>query len=360
LAVLGNFKGLWAKKFGNCEILNLETPLPEPGASAHIPTGILSRLLLIRKCLSRHSQSGYSVCGRSEKPPQRRRSNLASNVLFSLQDNPMLLVRTYGESGRLVMLLHGGPGAPGDMAAVARGLSDSHRVLEPYQRGGGGGPLSVARHVDDLHEVVNFYAPESPPTLLGSSWGAMLALAYAAAHPTSVASLILVGCGTFDVVARAKLHENLAQRMNDEVREGLARAELAPDEDERLRARAEAELSLYAYDPMALPQWETVDAQGHLETWNDMLRLQAEGIYPAAFATIKVPMLMVHGAYDPAPGRLIRDGLLLYTPQLEYHEFEHCGHWPWLEKSASQEFFSLVREWLARRGTGDEAHHRFV
>jgi hypothetical protein len=36
-----------------------------------------------------------------------------------------------------------------------------------------------------------------------------------------------------------------------------------------------------------------------------MLRLQTEGIYPAAFAAIKVSVLMVHGTFDPYPGRLI-------------------------------------------------------
>jgi pimeloyl-ACP methyl ester carboxylesterase len=38
--------------------------------------------------------------------------------------------------------------------------------------------------VADLHEVIDFYAGASLPAVLGSSWGAMLALAYAAAHRT--------------------------------------------------------------------------------------------------------------------------------------------------------------------------------
>jgi pimeloyl-ACP methyl ester carboxylesterase len=263
----------------------------------------------------------------------------------------MLFVRKYGDSGPLVMVLHGGPGASGHMAPVARGLADSYRVLEPFQRGSGGEPLSVARHVEDLHELLNFYAAGSPPALLGSSWGAMLALAYAATYPTSTASLILVGCGTFDLAARAKLQETLRQRMNDEVRERLDHAAQFPNEDERLKASAEAVTPLYAYDPLAPPEDEEVDARAHHETWDDMLRLQAEGVYPAAFASIKVPVLMVHGTFDPHPGRLIRAGLESFMPQIEYHELERCGHWPWLEKS-SERFFSLVREWLGRDVTG--------
>lgn len=259
----------------------------------------------------------------------------------------MLYVREYGGSGPLVIVLHGGPGAAGHMAPVARGLADSYRVVEPFQRGSGG-RLTVATHVSDLHELVGFHAKNSRPVLLGASWGAMLALAYAATHSASTGPLILVGCGTFDLVARAELQRKIAERMNDEIRAALERAD-RPDPDERLKASAEAMLPVYSYDLLASPHEEDkVDARAHHETWDDMVRLQAQRIYPAAFAAIKVPILMVHGTVDPLPGRLILEGLRPYLPQLEYCELERCGHYPWLERAAVDPFFSLVREWLAR------------
>jgi pimeloyl-ACP methyl ester carboxylesterase len=120
------------------------------------------------------------------------------------------------------------------------------------------------------------------------------------------------------------------------------------DHDERLKASAEATMPIYSYDVPASPHEEDkVDAQAHHETWDDMMRLQAEGIYPGAFAAIKVPILMVHGTFDPHPGRLIFAGLRPYLPQLEYRELERCGHYPWLERAAADGFFALVREWLA-------------
>ena len=81
------------------------------------------------------------------------------------------------------------------MAPVAREL---HDALEPHQRRSAGEPLTVAIHVADLHDLV-----DEPPTLVGHSWGAMLALCYAAEHP--VDRLVLIGCGTFDETARAEL-----------------------------------------------------------------------------------------------------------------------------------------------------------
>lgn len=260
----------------------------------------------------------------------------------------MLFVREYGRSGPPVIVLHGGPGAPGQMAPVARGLAPTCHVIEPFQRGSGGERLTVARHVADLQEVISFYAAPSRPALLGSSWGAMLALAHAAAHPNSIGPLILVGCGTFDLVARSAMHEAIAERINDEIRARLKCADQLTDLDERLRASAEATASIYSYDPVTIPCDEhKVDARAQQETWDDMLRLQAEGIYPAAFATIKVPVLMVHGLFDPHPGRMILESLKPHLPQLEYRELDRCGHYPWLEKAATDSFFFLVRGWLS-------------
>ena len=79
------------------------------------------------------------------------------------------------------------------------------------------------------------------------------------------------------------------------------------------------------------------------------MRLQEESVYPAAFAAIDAPVLMLHGTVDPHPGRMIRASLEPHLPQLEYHEWERCGHYPWLEKAAREEFFAVLREWLTRR-----------
>ncbi len=107
-------------------------------------------------------------------------------------------VRQYGMAGPWVVLVHGGPGAGGYLAPLAQALAGSFRVLEPLQRGSSSEPLTVARHVADLDEVVNEYCGDARPAIVGHSWGAMLALAHAAAHPDSVRALVLIGCGTFD------------------------------------------------------------------------------------------------------------------------------------------------------------------
>lgn len=96
-------------------------------------------------------------------------------------------------------------------------------------------------------------------------------------------------------------------------------------------------------------EYEPFDLKAHEDTWNDMRRLQDNGIYPNAFAIIESPVLMMHGDYDPHPGKMIRNSLLPYLPQLEYHELERCGHSPWIERSTREMFFSCICEWLERQ-----------
>ena len=263
-------------------------------------------------------------------------------------DRNIVRIGTYGSSGPTVIVLHGGPGAAGYMAPVARGLADLFRVLEPWQRGSGGAPLTVARHVADLHELVEAHCGEARPALVGSSWGAMLALAYAAAHPSRAGPLVLIGCGTFDRTARGRMEAILEERMDDRLRQRMERLpEEFPDPDERLKAMGDVILPLYSYELATTDQEvKECDARAHHETWTDMVRLQEEGVYPTAFAAIDGPVLMLHGTVDPHPGQMIRASLEPHVPQLEYREWEQCGHYPWREKAVADQFHHTLRDWL--------------
>lgn len=262
-------------------------------------------------------------------------------------------VRKYGKTGPAVLVLHGGPGAPGYMAPVARRLAATapFRALEPLQRGSSPEqPLTVARHIADLHEVLQCYCGDERPTLVGHSWGAMLALAYAAEHVDRVKSLALVGCGTFDPVARHQIETTRAQRMSPEVRRRMERLAVDyPDPDKRLAMMAHLLLPVDSHELLSTGREVlTCDAQAQQETWDDMIRLQDAGVYPAAFGAIDVPVLMLHGAEDPHPGSMIRESLEPCLPQLKYRELPQCGHYPWLEKAARDEFFDVLREWLGQ------------
>lgn len=113
-------------------------------------------------------------------------------------DGHELALRTYGTPGRLpVLFLHGGPGS---------GVQASHLTLfDPAtchlvafdQRGAGQSRPARARHanttahlVADI-EVIRTHLGLDSWLIVGGSWGATLALAYAQAHPERVLGLVL-------------------------------------------------------------------------------------------------------------------------------------------------------------------------
>ncbi|NBB95208.1 MAG: alpha/beta fold hydrolase [Planctomycetes bacterium] len=261
-------------------------------------------------------------------------------------------VRSYDGSGPEVVVLHGGPAAPGSAAPLAEGLAGRFRVYEPTQRGSEPEPLTVARHVADLRQVIEEHCASPRPALVGWSWGAMLALACAAEYPDEAGPIALVGCGTFDLEARAEMRRLLRQRTTPEMQAEADHIQATETDPARRMARTFAIMSsLYNYDsldsPAEVEPLNGVDAQAHSETWEDMLRCQADGVYPQAFAAIRSPVLMLHGEYDPHPGPSTRGTLKAFIPQIEYVELERCGHSPWVERHAREAFFAALVDWLA-------------
>lgn len=261
-----------------------------------------------------------------------------------------LTVRVYGDDGPSVVLLHGGPGAAGYMAPVARKLGSSFKVIEPFQRRSGNRPLTVQRHIDDLHRIMAAHCAEKHPAIVGHSWGAMLALAYAAQHPDTARCLVLVGCGTFDTESRSQLQATLVARTTPQLSSrlrGLPREIRDPDVRLCVYGRLLEPLYIYNALPNETDETEEYDRKGHDESWRDMLRLQDNGTYPQAFGAISAPTLMIHGDWDPHPGRMTLATLSRYMPAIEYFELKDCGHYPWRERGAAPGFFDQLEKWLA-------------
>jgi len=83
-------------------------------------------------------------------------------------------LRIYGTAPFNIALVHGGPGAPGEMAPVARELSSEMGVLEPLQTAD-----SIDGQVEELKDVLETHG--TPPLILvGFSWGAWLSFILAA------------------------------------------------------------------------------------------------------------------------------------------------------------------------------------
>ena len=55
---------------------------------------------------------------------------------------------------------------------------------------------------------------------------------------------------------------------------------------------------------------------------------------------------MLHGDFDPHPGRMIADSLRPRLRQLEYVEIGRAGHEPWRERDARARFLARLHDAL--------------
>jgi len=103
--------------------------------------------------------------------------------------------------GQPILLLSGGPGNSADqLSALAQRLATANRCILFEQRGTGSSltiPLdSTTINLDQAMQDVTLLLSQlgiGKVTILGHSWGAMLAMSYAIKHPDAVAKLILIG-----------------------------------------------------------------------------------------------------------------------------------------------------------------------
>lgn len=115
-----------------------------------------------------------------------------------------LHAETYGDpSNPVIIVLHGGPGGDYRSQLGAKLLADTNFVVFYDQRGAGlseripAEQLTVFTYMAELDAVIEKYSPDRPVTLLGHSWGAMLATAYLGKSPEKVARAILLEPGFF-------------------------------------------------------------------------------------------------------------------------------------------------------------------
>ena len=114
-------------------------------------------------------------------------------------DGVRLYYRVVGNGSDPIIVLHGGPG--NTMESILpdlEPLEQNHTLIYYDQRGNGRSDLLIAdsdlalpNHVQDL-EAIRLYFNLEKVTLLGNSWGGLLASFYAVAHPDRVARMVLL------------------------------------------------------------------------------------------------------------------------------------------------------------------------
>src|ERR671922_2421357 len=113
-----------------------------------------------------------------------------------VDDGARLWTVTEGD-GRPVALCHGGPGGTDTLAPLARLLVDGCRVHRYEQRAcgrsSGGRPFTMRRWVADL-DALRRHGGHRRWVVVGHSFGAAVALAYALEHPDRTEAIVYLSC----------------------------------------------------------------------------------------------------------------------------------------------------------------------
>ena len=245
-----------------------------------------------------------------------------------------------------LLLLHGGPGAHHDyLYPQMLALAACHRVITYDQRGGGQSrtddptPITWETQAADLAAVIREFALDRHPgpTLVGYSWGALLAMLYAghAAHRgwPMPGRLVLIAPAPITRTWRTDFEQALAERGRSAtitaMRADLAASGLRERDPAAYRQRS-FELSVAGYfaDPTratALTPFR-VTAKVQQAVWDSLgnfdLRELLRGVH--------TPAIVIHGREDPIPLASAAEAAASLRAPLVV--LEACGHVPYVEQ----------------------------
>jgi proline iminopeptidase len=261
-----------------------------------------------------------------------------------------LFTRRVGD-GPPTIVLHGGPGAHHDYLLPQYDRLATRRSLMYYdQRGGGRSPaerdaaLGWEAHVADLDALRRHWGITAA-TLLGYSWGGLLAMLYAVRHPTAVSRLALVCPAPARAADRRRFEAAFAARSRAPAllaaREALQRSNLRTSDPHAYRRRLfELSVAGYFHDPARVRDLTPFRVTGRTQqaVWESL----GEYDLHADLARLRVPSLVLAGRDDPIPLDAAERSAASLGAELIV--FETSGHCPHVEQP--ERFTAVLDAWL--------------
>ena len=248
-------------------------------------------------------------------------------------------------AGPPVVVLSGGPGFDvGYMRPVAEAMPGRQSIMFE-QRGTGrsrGTPLTademtLATAVADL-DALRQHLKQPRLVLVGHSWGAMLAMAYASAHPDRIDRMILIASGGPTLEFASWFEDNIRARLRPEDAEAerywSAAAARGVTADKVALETARALTPAYFFDRAKGLAFAAKMADGelHADVGNLLFPdLMKQYDVRTGLRRLDRPTLIVHGHQDPMGDKNAEDiHALVASSTIVY--FDKCGHFPWVEQ----------------------------
>lgn len=267
-------------------------------------------------------------------------------LVFTL-NIPMRNPRKYGVAPYNIIVIHGGPGAPGEMAPVAKELSSNYCVLEPLQT-----KFNIGDQIKELKLMLDENS-RKPVTLIGWSWGAWLAFIFTAKYPKYVKKLILVGSGPFEEKYAHNIMKTRLERLNNNDKEklnSLMKSLNDPkDKSKKILIKCFEKLISKADSYQPIPHKDMVlkfQQDIYQKVWKEATKLRSTKKLIQYGEKIQCPVIAIHGNYDPHPFEGVRIPLSRTVKNFKFFLLNNCGHCPWYEKLAKNKFYEILKSEL--------------
>ena len=235
------------------------------------------------------------------------------------------VIEELGGKGETLVLVHGLGGTTSTWYPQAQVLKRDFRLVS-YDLAGSGrsaatGDISIARHVEDLLDVVR-QVGGTKVHLAGHSMGTIICQHFAAQHPELVMSLALLGpFPEPPEAARAALRDRAAKARAEGMR-GIADAIVAGGTSDDTKTNQPAALAFVRESIMAQPP------EGYARNCEALAEVTS-----ADLAVIACPTLLVTGDQDRTAPPDVGRALASAIKGAEFKLLEGCGHWPTIERA---------------------------
>ncbi|MEW6224400.1 MAG: alpha/beta hydrolase [Chloroflexota bacterium] len=292
--------------------------------------------------------------------------------LTTLPDGRTVEWEALGEGTEPLVWVEGGPGLPAHLArADVVPVLDRFRCHLVNAPGSGRSTPPSTEEGYDLEAIVGIFEAWrraiglGPVTLMGHSWGGLVAPAWAALHPEAVRRLVVIsgyaGAGSVDPAEVAAEQRRALDRIRD--RPWFATAWAAWEGSLGAVGLSEEALAeiFRAILPLYFAQPEEPAAAGHIERIRRELRWHApivdawtgareDADYRPLLGRIRCPTLVVSGEHDWICGPTWNRALSAAIAGSRLVVMEGVGHLPQYEAPAA--FRATIDGWLATTDLG--------
>ncbi len=263
-----------------------------------------------------------------------------------------------------LVVLHGGPGVPHDYTLRIAGVAERGRAVIHYDQLGCGRSThlpdqdadfwTVSLFLDELDNLLEGLGIASSYTLLGQSWGGMLAAEHAVRRPAGLRALVIANSPASMALWLAEANR-LREQLPAQVQAALLQHEQAGTTDSAEYLAAEkvfydrhvcrvvpnppdvvASFEALAQDPTV---YHTMNGPsefhvvGTLKSWSVIDRLHA----------ITAPTLVINGRHDEATTACVQP-FADHIPDVRWEVFEDSSHLPHVEEE--ERYLQVVGEFL--------------